>query len=63
METCCVPVDFSSGRETYHKIWESIQDKEIGVLGRYVCCSHLFKLHVFLVILDVNCSVGMSEYV
>ena len=36
MDTCCVPVDFSSGRETYTKIWESIQDKEIGVLGVYL---------------------------
>ena len=36
VETCCVPIDFSSGRDTYHKIWQSIRDKEIGVLGGYI---------------------------
>ena len=34
VETCCVPVDFSSGRDTYNTIWETIKDKEIGVLGK-----------------------------
>lgn len=34
--TSCVAVDFSVGRDTYNLIWESIKDKEIGVLGVYI---------------------------
>jgi len=32
VETSCVAVDFSIGRDTYSFIWDSIKDKEIGVL-------------------------------
>lgn len=34
VETSCVAVDFSVGRDTYSLIWDSIKDKEIGVLGK-----------------------------
>lgn len=40
VETCCVPVDFAMGRETYNTIWERVKDKEIGVLGRYTMFTH-----------------------
>ncbi|XP_060561793.1 inactive hydroxysteroid dehydrogenase-like protein 1 isoform X2 [Ruditapes philippinarum] len=32
VQTSCVAVDFSVGRDTYNLIWDSIKDKEIGVL-------------------------------
>ncbi|XP_053384919.1 inactive hydroxysteroid dehydrogenase-like protein 1 isoform X2 [Mercenaria mercenaria] len=32
VQTSCVAVDFSIGRDTYNLIWDSIKDKEIGVL-------------------------------
>ncbi|KAL5006989.1 hypothetical protein ScPMuIL_015795 [Solemya velum] len=32
VQTCAVLVDFCSEREVYDKIWEAIEDKEIGIL-------------------------------
>ncbi|KAL4225482.1 Inactive hydroxysteroid dehydrogenase-like protein 1 [Mactra antiquata] len=32
VQTSCIAVDFSVGRDTYDLIWSSIKDKEIGVL-------------------------------
>ena len=34
VQTCCVPVDFSVGKDAYNTIRQSIDDKEIGVLGK-----------------------------
>lgn len=36
VQTCAVLVDFCSEREVYDKIWEAIEDKEIGILGLYI---------------------------
>ena len=47
VETSCVAVDFSIGRDTYSFIWDSIKDKEIGVLGKY-CKRWQFEGPVFL---------------
>ncbi|XP_052799770.1 inactive hydroxysteroid dehydrogenase-like protein 1 isoform X4 [Mya arenaria] len=32
VKTSCVAVDFSIGRDTYNFIWDSIKDKDIGIL-------------------------------
>jgi len=43
VKTCCVAVDFSIGRETYSFIQNSLKDKEIGILGKYIIIIMIYK--------------------